>query len=123
MQEIVDAAGPAPADGRVVNIAAMRPTLQRLVALSALAHSMISVDTGPAHIAGAMDCPLVVLYGNAGWGRWKPRSPSGNVQVLGPRALTPGAEVMSIGVDEVLQAWRSLQPRGVIAPSGMIPTP
>jgi heptosyltransferase-2/heptosyltransferase-3 len=123
VQEIVDAAGAAPADGRVVNIAAMRPTLQRLMALSALAHSMISVDTGPAHIAGAMDCPLVVLYGNAGWGRWKPRSPSGNVQVLGPRALTPGAEVMSIGVDEVLQAWRSLQPRGVIAPSGMIPTP
>jgi heptosyltransferase-2/heptosyltransferase-3 len=123
VQEIVDAAGPSLAGGRVVNIAAMKPTLQRLVALTALAHSMISIDTGPAHIAGAMDCPLVVLYGSAGWGRWKPRSASGNVQVLGPRALTPGAEVMGIGVDAVLEAWRALQPRGVAAPSGIIATP
>jgi heptosyltransferase-2/heptosyltransferase-3 len=123
VQEIVDASGSPPTGCRVVNIAAMKPTLQRLVALTALAHSMISVDTGPAHIAGAMDCPLVVLYGNAGWGRWKPRSVSGNVQVLGPRALTPGAEVMSIGVDAVLASWRALQPRGVLAPSGMITTP
>jgi heptosyltransferase III len=123
VQEIVDAAGSPPTGCRVVNIAAMKPTLQRLVGLTALAHSMISVDTGPAHIAGAMDCPLVVLYGSAGWGRWKPRSASGNVQVLGPRALTPGAEVMSIGVDAVLAAWRALQPRGVLAPSGMIATP
>ena len=119
-QEVVDAVGVPPAGGRVVNIAAMQPTLQRLVVLAALAHSMISVDTGPAHIAGAMDCPLVVLYGSAGWGRWRPRSPSGNVQVLGPRALTPGAEVMSIGVDEVLQAWCALRPRAAATPSGMI---
>jgi len=63
-----------------------------------------------------MDCPLVVLYGSAGWQRWKPRSASGNVQVLGPRELTPGAEVMSLGVDAVLQAWRALRPR--VAPHG-----
>jgi heptosyltransferase-2/heptosyltransferase-3 len=111
VQEIVDAAGKPPAGGRVVNIAVMQTTLQRLVALCARAHSMISVDTGPAHIASTMDCPLVVLYGAAGWGRWKPRSPSGNVQALGPRAPTEGAAVMSIDVDAVLQAWRSLQPR------------
>jgi heptosyltransferase-2/heptosyltransferase-3 len=76
---------------------------------------MISVDTGPAHIAGAMDCPLVVLYGAAGWGRWKPRSASGNVQVLGPRELTIGAEVMSLALDDVLGAWRALRPRGTPA--------
>ncbi len=123
VQEIVDAAG-APASGqRVVNIAAMKTNLQRLVGLTALAHSMISVDTGPAHIAGAMDCPLVVLYGSFGWGRWKVRSASGNVQALGPRAPTPGAQVMNIGVDAVLQAWRALRPRGVVAPSGAVTTP
>jgi heptosyltransferase-2/heptosyltransferase-3 len=113
VQEIVDAAGTVPAATRVVNVALLRPTLQRLVALSARAHSMISVDTGPAHIAGAMDCPLVVLYGSAGWQRWKPRSRSGNVQVLGPRQLTSGAEVMGLAVDDVLQAWRALRPRQV----------
>ena len=122
-QEIVDAAGAPPAGGRVVNIAAMRPTLQRLVALTARAHSMVSVDTGPAHIAGAMDCPLVVLYGNAGWGRWKPRSASGNVVVLGPRPPTPGAAVMDIEVDQVLRAWRSLRSREPATPSGIIATP
>jgi len=122
-QEIVDAAGAPPAGGRVVNIAAMKPTLQRLVALTAVAHSMISVDTGPAHIAGAMDCPLVVLYGSAGWARWKPRPPSGHVVALGPRALTPGATVMGIGVDEVLSAWRSLPARGAAPPSGIIAAP
>jgi len=122
VQEIVDAAGAPPAGGRIVNIAAMKPTLQRLVALCARAHSMITVDTGPAHIAGAMDCPLVVLYGWAGWGRWKPRSASGNVQVLGPRAPTDGAVVMTLGVDDVLRAWRSLRPRVAAAASGMIAT-
>jgi lipopolysaccharide heptosyltransferase III len=115
VQEIVDAAGAVPSHGRVVNIAAMQPSLPRVVGLAARAHSMISVDTGPAHIAGAMDCPLVVLYGAAGWGRWKPRSASGNVQVLGPRELTIGAEVMSLAVDDVLGAWRALRPRGTPA--------
>ena len=124
VQEIVDAAGALPSGARIVNVAAMQPTLQRVVALTARAHSMISVDTGPAHIAGAMDCPLLVLYGSAGWQRWRPRSPSGNVQVLGPRAFTPGAEVMSLGVDAVLSAWRALSPRrAATAVSGMITTP
>jgi heptosyltransferase III len=115
VQEIIDAAGTLPAGARAVNVAALQPTLQRLVGLTARAHSMISIDTGPAHIAGAMDCPLVVLYGHAGWQRWKPRSASGNVQVLGPQALTMGAEVMSLGVDEVLQAWRALHPRAEVS--------
>jgi heptosyltransferase III len=111
VQEIVDAAGTPPVGSRIVNVAALQPTLQRVVGLAARAHSMISVDTGPAHIAGAMDCPLVVLYGSAGWQRWKPRSPSDNVQVLGPQALTHGAAVMDLDVDTVLQAWRALRPR------------
>jgi heptosyltransferase-2/heptosyltransferase-3 len=115
VQEVVDAVGTPPSGGRAVNIAALQPTRQRVVALAARAHSMISVDTGPAHIAGALDCPLVVLYGEAGWGRWKPRSASDNVQVLGPREFTRGAEIMSLSVNTVLDAWRSLQPRGQLA--------
>ena len=41
VQEIVDAAGALPAGARVVNVAAMQPTLQRVVGLTARAHSMI----------------------------------------------------------------------------------
>ncbi|MFZ5546447.1 MAG: glycosyltransferase family 9 protein [Pseudomonadota bacterium] len=106
-QEIVDAAG-APL--RVLNGARELP-LQRLVALAACAHSMVSVDTGPAHVAAAMDCPSVVMFGQFGWGRWKPRAPRADVVALGPQAPTPGCSVMHIEVDEVLKAWRSLRPR------------
>jgi heptosyltransferase-2/heptosyltransferase-3 len=111
VQEIVDAAA-QPDGARVVNGAALQSTLQHVVGLAARAHSMISVDTGPAHIAAAMDCPLVVLYGSAGWGRWKPRSPSGNVLVLGPREPTHGAAVLSIDASSVIDVWRALRPRG-----------
>lgn len=37
--------------------------LRRLFALQEVAHSMISVDTGPAHSAAALGCPLVVMFG------------------------------------------------------------
>lgn len=114
-QEIVDAAGAPPAGSRVVNIAALQPTLERLVALAARAHSMVSVDTGPAHVAGAMDCPLTVLYASAGWGRWKPRAPQSTVTALGPQAPTPGARLLDLSPEQALAAWRALPPRALPA--------
>lgn len=111
VQEVVDAVG-APAQGGVVlNMARHEPTLSRLAALAARAHSMVSVDTGPAHVAGAMDCPLVVLYASAGWGRWKPRAPSSSVIALGPEAPTPAARLMDLTPEVVLAAWRQLPGR------------
>ncbi|MEW5297215.1 MAG: hypothetical protein WDW36_000439 [Sanguina aurantia] len=62
------AASRAPARGhrsqdrRCAAATAVLP-LGRLKALLEIAHSMISVDTGPAHLAAAMGCPLVVLFG------------------------------------------------------------
>lgn len=111
VQQVVDAAGRPAAGGLLINLAARQPTLQGLVALAARAHSMISVDTGPAHVAAAMDCPLVVLFGQAGWARWKPRAASAPVTALGPREPTPQARVMDIDTDQVLGAWRALRPR------------
>ncbi len=110
VQEIVDAAGPVPAPAQVVNIA-RNPSLQRLVSLAARAHSMISVDTGPAHVAGAMDCPMVVLYGEAGWGRWLPRAATSDVIALGLRDPTLGRKLMDLSAGEVISAWRRLRPR------------
>ena len=94
-------------------MAARQPSLSRLAALAARAHSMISVDTGPAHVAGAMDCPLVVLYGQAGWGRWQPRAPTSTVTVLGPQVPTPGARLLDFSPDQVVQAWRQLPRRHI----------
>ena len=56
--------------------------LPRLFALCVRAHSMISVDTGPAHAAAALSLPLVVLFGGHAQAQWLPRSPSGSA-VLG----------------------------------------
>ncbi|NRF69836.1 glycosyltransferase family 9 protein [Aquincola sp. S2] len=108
-QAIVDAAAVPASQGLVINGAAHQLTLQRLAGLAARAVGMISVDTGPAHVAGAMDCPLVVLYGQAGWKRWKPRSASGRVIALGPCEPSPDAKVMDIEPAQVLAAWHALQ--------------
>lgn len=108
-QAIIDQTGRP----RVVNAARAGLPLPVLAGLAARAHSMIAIDTGPAHLAAAMDCPLVVLYGQAGWGRWKARAPSAEVIALGPRQPTPGARVMDIAADEVMRAWRRLAPRAL----------
>ena len=110
-QAIVDAAGSPPTGTRVVNAAALDLNLPRLVGVAALAHSMVSVDTGPAHVAAAMDCPLVVLYGQFGWRRWLPRAPRATVIPLGPQLPTPGAKVADLSAAQVLAAWQQLAPR------------
>jgi ADP-heptose:LPS heptosyltransferase len=99
----------AVADAQVHVVADALP-LRRLMALLQVAHSMVSVDTGPAHMAAALGCPLVVLFGRASPAQWMPRSGSGNaVCALGgpPR----GDRIDALGVDEVIEAWRTLQPR------------
>ncbi len=81
--------------------------LGRLKALLAMAHSMVSVDTGPAHLAAAMGCPLVVLMGAREPHLWSPRSGNGSaVQVLG--GLPAVRRVDEIGTAEVVTAWREL---------------
>ena len=67
--------------GRVHNLADDLP-LRRLLALLSLAHSCISVDTGPAHAAAALGCPLVVLFGKANPARFRPISDSSEVRVI-----------------------------------------
>jgi heptosyltransferase-2/heptosyltransferase-3 len=91
--------------------------MRRLLALCELAHSMISVDTGPAHAAAALGLPLLVLYGAESPRQWLPRSPSGSpvVALGGPPRLT---RVDQITVEEVFEQWRALsqQPRTGAAP-------
>lgn len=68
---------------RRVEVAAL--PLGRLNALLEVAHSMVSVDTGPAHLAAAVGCPLVVLGG-----------------------LPAVRRVDEIATGQVLAAWRSV---------------
>ena len=64
--------------------------LRPLFALCAASHSMISVDTGPAHAAAAVGLPLVVLFGAYPARVWQPRSALGSpvVGVGGPPAAS-----------------------------------
>ena len=83
--------------------------LRRLLTLLSLAHSCISVDTGPAHAAAALNCPLVVLFGKANPARFQPRSLTGPVEVLqGFPNTTRQSEpdISCIKPDQVLNAWR-----------------
>lgn len=81
--------------------------LRRLLALCEHATAMVSIDTGPAQVAAALGCPVLVLYGAQPPSLWRPRSPTGSaVTALGgpPRRN----RVDQIALDEVLAAWAAL---------------
>jgi ADP-heptose:LPS heptosyltransferase len=83
--------------------------LRRLLALCEIAHCMISVDTGPAHVAAAVGSPLIVLFGQSSPRHWLPRGAYGApvVALGGPPAAR---HVDAISVGAVFDAWRSLPP-------------
>jgi ADP-heptose:LPS heptosyltransferase len=109
----------APQEGamlREIQLAAATPAvvaaelgLRQLLGMSESAHSMISVDTGPAHAAAALGLPLVVMFGAESQRAWLPRSPSGSA-VLGIGGPPVATRVDQISVQEVLSAWCSLLP-------------
>lgn len=91
-----------------VNIAVL--PLTGLFALCSFSHSMISVDTGPAHAAAAVGLPLVVLFGAYPSKEWQPRSAAGApvVGVGGPPAATRLDEIPE---RVVFEAWCGLLER------------
>jgi ADP-heptose:LPS heptosyltransferase len=100
----------AAMDTMSIRIGAAVLPLGRLKALLERAHSMVSVDTGPAHLAAALGCPLVVLFGARSPLLWSPRSgPGGVVTVLGGLPLT--RRVDEIDTAQVVAAWRRLPSR------------
>lgn len=111
--EIRDSLG----DQRVLAVADQLP-LRRLLALMSVAHSCISVDTGPAHIAAACNCPLVVLFGQTNPRLYQPISAESPVHVVSQTAIeevAPGSAAWAalntmdgISVDAVVSAWQQL---------------
>jgi heptosyltransferase-2/heptosyltransferase-3 len=68
---------------------------------------MISVDTGPAHAAAALDLPLVVLFGGQPQAQWLPRSSSGS-PVIGIGGPPVSTRLDEISMATVLETWVSL---------------
>lgn len=94
---------------RAVNVAGDVP-VSRLIALCARAQAMISVDTGPAHVAAAVGCPLVVLFGSQDPNFYAPRSASSAVEIV----IGSGSSdrpLLDVTPDAVLAAWELLPPR------------
>jgi heptosyltransferase-2/heptosyltransferase-3 len=116
----VEALRAACADPRVVNVAAELP-LDRLFALATVAHSCLSLDSGPAHVAAALGCPVVVLPGWADPRRNRPPGPPSRVQVVAeapPEEWPPDVHgwerwhrLEAVPVAAVVEAWRALTPR------------
>lgn len=100
--ELLQRAGVAQA----FNVARELP-IPRLLALQSRAAGMVTVDTGPAHTAAAVGCPLVVLFGVADPVRIRPRGGNTPVEVL--QAMRDGRpDMTAISVDAVVQAWQRL---------------
>jgi heptosyltransferase-2/heptosyltransferase-3 len=81
--------------------------MERLLALCASAHSMISVDTGPAHAAAALGLPLVVLFGGQPQAQWLPRSSSGS-PVIGIGGPPTFKRLDEIPMSTVFETWLTL---------------
>jgi ADP-heptose:LPS heptosyltransferase len=83
--------------------------IPRLVALLARAAGLITVDSGPAHAAAAVGCPLVVLFGKALPSLYRPWGTAGaDVKVLcGEVAGQP--DMLGIEARSVIEAWSDLK--------------
>ncbi|MDI1335032.1 MAG: glycosyltransferase family 9 protein [Lacunisphaera sp.] len=85
--------------------------IPRLLALQERAHSMISVNTGPAHSAAAMGCPEVVMFtrhAHRSADLYAPLPTSAPVKILLPPDLAPDAGLASISPNNVIAAWHEL---------------
>lgn len=102
LEEIRNAAGNDP---RLHNLARDLP-IPRLLAMLEQAHSLVSVDTGPAHAAAALGCPLVVLFGAASPEKWRPLGPGKIVTLGGEKGEQ--SRVSDIPASTVIKAWETL---------------
>jgi ADP-heptose:LPS heptosyltransferase len=86
--------------------------IPRLVALLARAAGLITVDSGPAHAAAAVGCPLVVLFGKALPSLYRPWGTAGaDVKVLEGR-IAGEPDMLGIESRTVIAAWSGLRLRG-----------
>ena len=85
--------------------------LPRLLALQERAHSMISVNTGPAHSAAAMGCPLVVMFtrhAHRAADLYSPVPTTAPVRILQPELSAANVGLSAITPSTVLAEWQAL---------------
>lgn len=99
---------------KTVNLANELP-VRSLIGLLDSAVGCLSVDTGPAHLAGAVGCPLVVLFGPADPRAMAPRGPAAVRTVVSGVACSPcyGTSARKTCRDNV--CMRELSPKSVLS--------
>jgi len=97
----------ALADIREAYNAAGELPVPMLLAFLERAHSLISIDTGPAHAAAALDCPTVSLFGTANAQLYRPGGATTPAIAL-TGTLNGHQDIMGIAADDVLRAWKQL---------------
>lgn len=78
-----------------------------LVPLLERTDSMISVDTGPAHVAAAVGCPVVTLFADALPSRYRPGGRSTCAVVL-QGEVAGERSMLGIDAQRVIDAWHAL---------------
>lgn len=108
MNQLIAAAARTP---DVHNVADDLP-IPVLLPLLARSHSLISVDTGPAHAAAALGCPTVALFGNASPVVNRPGgATTPAITLVGHLEGRPN--IMGISPRTVVEAWHELARCGI----------
>jgi len=104
-----------------VQSAAGELPLRRLIALLDRAHSCVSLDSGPAHIAAAVGCPVTVVVGSVHPDLYRPVGLPGRVGVAAsvppedwhsdPDVFFQIHRVETVEPAVVLAAWESVRAR------------
>ena len=82
-------------------------SVRTLLALLQRAHSMISVDTGPAHAAAALGCPTVALFGTASPQLYRPGGTTTPAVTLTGQ-VDGKASILGITPERVVDSWLEL---------------
>jgi heptosyltransferase-2/heptosyltransferase-3 len=109
--EMCEAVRDSCRDAQSVKVVADDLPIRRLLALMSMAHSCISVDTGPAHVAAAVNCPVVVLFGQADPRMFRPVSDNSPVRVIVGHDENDPASSPSIGnitAIRVIDEWNTM---------------
>ncbi len=102
---------------QVISVADQLP-IRRLLAVMEMADCCVSVDTGPAHIAAAVGCPLLVLFGQTDPRLFCPRAETSPVLIAaqtsieacapGPEAWAAANTLEAVSAAQVIEQWESL---------------
>lgn len=98
------------AHAKISNVHNLAPEMNipRLMTLCKQAFGMITVDTGPAHVASALGCRIVTLFGKASPDMYAPRGEKASVKCL--TGIDTGEQsILGITPTMVMNAWQSLQ--------------